>query len=108
MRVYNDFKEFYSFYLREHSLPLTKLIHFIGSLGSLICLILSFFISPFYLLLAPLFGYGLAWFSHFFIEHNRPATFTYPLWSFMGDWLMFYEVLKGRHQIFSFKLKREL
>ena len=44
-----------------------------------------------------LIGYGCAWFSHFFIEKNRPATFKYPLWSFRGDWQMWAEILAGKH-----------
>ena len=41
-------------------------------------------------------GYGFAWVGHFFVEHNRPATFTYPLWSFMGDYHMFFLWLTGQ------------
>ena len=38
-----------------------------------------------WLLAVPVCGYALAWFSHFRIEHNRPSTFQYPLWSLRGD-----------------------
>ena len=53
-----------------------------------------------YLAYAFLSGYGWAWFGHFFIEKNKPATFYFPLYSFMGDWVMFTEILKGKHKIF--------
>ena len=41
-------------------------------------------------------GYGFAWIGHFFFEHNRPATFRHPLYSFVGDWMMFKDILTGR------------
>jgi len=41
-------------------------------------------------------GYAFAWVGHFFFEHNRPATFTHPLWSFMGDWVMWKDILTGK------------
>jgi hypothetical protein len=41
-------------------------------------------------------GYGFAWIAHFFIEHNRPATFKYPFYSFAGDWVMLKDFLLGR------------
>jgi hypothetical protein len=34
--------------------------------------------------------------GHFFVEHNRPATFKYPLWSFGADWKMWALSLAGR------------
>jgi hypothetical protein len=45
---------------------------------------------------APVLGYGFAWVGHFFFERNRPATFTYPLYSLMGDWVMFWQTLTGK------------
>jgi hypothetical protein len=41
-------------------------------------------------------GYAWAWIGHFLIEKNRPATFTYPLYSFLGDWKMWFEILVMR------------
>ena len=48
------------------------------------------------LLALPLVGYGFAWVGHFVFEKNRPATFKYPLYSFMGDWVMLKDALMGR------------
>lgn len=98
-KEYKTFKEFYPFYIKEHSQPMTKLMHFIGSSLGLVVLAFCFMSSFKYLILAPLIGYLFAWLSHFFIEKNRPATFKYPLFSFMGDWVMFWEILKGKHRI---------
>ena len=97
---YKTFEEFYPYYLEEHKLPQTKLFHFIGTFGSIVFLILAASTEMSILLLfALLSGYGGAWVSHFFIEKNKPATFKYPLYSLMGDFKMFYEVLLGRHKV---------
>jgi hypothetical protein len=51
---------------------------------------------PALMLGALLSGYGFAWVAHFFIEHNRPATFKYPFYSFASDWKMWAYWLTGR------------
>ena len=53
-----------------------------------------------YLLFALISGYAFAWIGHFFIEKNKPATFKYPFYSFIGDHKMFIEILQGKHKIF--------
>ena len=101
MEKYKTFKDFYPYYIEEHSKPKTKLLHFIGtsiSLFFLVQLVRTF--DPFYLIYALLSGYGFAWVAHFFIEKNKPATFTYPFYSFIGDHKMFVEILMGKHKIF--------
>ncbi len=82
--------EFYPFYLSEHSDRTCRRLHFEGSTLSLMLLV-YFLISfnPWALLGIPLAGYGFAWAGHFFFEKNRPATFKYPLYSFIGDWVMY-------------------
>ena len=100
MERYKTFKDFYPYYIEEHSKPKTKLLHFIGtsiSLFFLVQLVRTF--DPFYLIYALLSGYGFAWIAHFFIEKNKPATFTYPFYSFIGDHKMFIEILMGKHKI---------
>ena len=55
----------------------------------------------------PVIGYGFAWVGHFFFEHNRPATFTYPFYSFAGDWVMLFQFLTGTLPTEHFTESRE-
>jgi hypothetical protein len=91
------FGEFRPFYLREHSRPVTRRLHFVGTTLS-ICFLLGavFQGRPWYVLFALLCGYGFAWVGHFFVEHNKPATFKYPLWSLAADFRMWFCALTGR------------
>jgi hypothetical protein len=94
---YASFREFYPFYLSEHADPTCRRLHFIGSTLVLVVLIAACVSQRWALLwLLPLLGYGFAWVGHFFFERNRPATFSYPLYSFAGDWVMYWQVLSGR------------
>lgn len=94
---YQSFAEFWPYYVREHSQPACRALHFIGSTLALVLLGTMFYTQNWWLLLVGLVvGYGFAWVGHFFIEHNRPATFKYPLWSFIGDWKMWGLMLTGR------------
>ena len=91
------FEAFWPFYLGEHSLPTTRWFHFVGTTIALLNLISAVvFLAPTYVVSALLSGYFFAWVSHFFIEKNRPATFTYPLWSFIADWKMWAMMATGR------------
>ncbi|MAD44551.1 MAG: hypothetical protein CMI02_05950 [Oceanospirillaceae bacterium] len=94
---FNSFTEFYPYYLSEHGSPVCRALHYVGSLSALSIVIYAL-ASGHYLLLAValIAGYGPAWIGHFFFEHNKPATFKYPLWSFMGDWVMLWDFLRGR------------
>ena len=91
-----SFAEFWPFYVREHSLPACRALHFIGSTLALAVLVAAVFYSPWLLLAVPVVGYGFAWVGHFFIEKNKPASFKYPLWSFVADWKMWALILTGR------------
>ena len=99
--IFNSFSEFYKFYLSEHSKAGTKIFHFIGTALVFVSLFLYFYTyDSLYLFLAPLMGYGFAWFSHIFIEKNTPATFKYPLYSLKADFVMFFHILTGKIKIF--------
>jgi len=94
---YNSFNEFWPYYLAEHSKPGTRLLHLIGTSFALGAVVVFILIGKWWLFpLALIPGYGAAWIGHFFIEKNRPATFQYPLWSFMGDYKMIFMMLTGR------------
>ena len=94
---FNSFAEFYPFYLSEHAKRSTRRIHFIGSTLALVLLGAALAAGSIGLfLLAVVCGYGFAWIGHFFFEKNRPATFKYPLYSLMGDWVMFWQILTGK------------
>jgi len=94
---YASFREFYPFYLSEHANTTSRRLHFIGSCGVLAILAAAIATgNPWWLCAMPVCGYGFAWVGHFFFEKNRPATFTYPLWSLIGDWVMFKDILTGR------------
>ncbi len=91
------FDEFWLFYVREHSRPATRAWHFVGTTLALGLLGWAIAQRQWWLLAAvPLAGYGLAWFSHFAIQGNRPATFRYPLWSLRADGRMWLLMLTGR------------
>ncbi|MGD9644211.1 MAG: Mpo1-like protein [Pirellulales bacterium] len=94
---YQSFAEFWPYYVREHTHPACRALHFIGSTLGLVVLGMMLYTQNWWLLpLGMVIGYGFAWVGHFFIEHNRPATFKYPLWSFIGDWKMWGLMVTGR------------
>ncbi len=97
MKRFASFREFYPFYLGEHAHRTSRRLHFIGSCGVLALVGVALAtLDPRWLLAALLCGYGFAWVGHLFFEKNRPATFKHPLYSFLGDWLMFADILRGR------------
>lgn len=101
-RQYRSFAEFWPYYLREHSKPRTRALHYAGTtLVVSIALFAALSGRWLWLTAIPLAGYGFAWVAHFKIEKNRPATFTYPLWSFAADFKMWWLWLTRR-------LEREL
>ena len=91
---FESFNSFYKFYLLEHKRKGTRIFHFLGTGIGLIGLIISLYnFDPRPFFISILLAYFLAWVSHFFIEHNRPATFRYPFYSFLGDLRMFMDLL---------------
>jgi hypothetical protein len=94
---FSSFAEFYPFYLAEHGDRTSRRLHFLGT--SLAILILAYALLTqrwLALILAPLAGYGFAWVGHYAFERNRPATFRHPLYSLMGDFRMWFDMLRGR------------
>jgi hypothetical protein len=92
-----NYAEFWDFYVQEHSKPLTRILHFTGTtLG--VALLIYFIASGrwYFFPLFPVVGYAFAWFAHFVVEKNRPATFKYPFWSFISDFKMMWFMINGR------------
>jgi hypothetical protein len=97
IRTFNSFAEFYPYYLQEHSNDTCRRLHYVGSLLVLSILGYALLTQQFVWLFAmPFAGYGFAWVGHFVFEKNKPATFKYPLYSFMGDWVMLKDAFTGR------------
>lgn len=96
-RKYKTFWSFYPYYLTEHARPANRWLHFSGTALVIACFVAGVALGNFMLWLAmPLCGYGFAWFGHFILEKNRPATFKYPLYSLGSDFVMFYHILTGQ------------
>ncbi|MFD2168412.1 Mpo1-like protein [Thalassotalea euphylliae] len=96
-KEYQTFKDFYPFYLSQHQNKVCRVLHYVGSLIAIGLLISAFYLGNYWLILGALVsGYAFAWVGHFFFEKNRPATFTYPWYSFIGDWQMLKDALFGK------------
>ena len=96
-REYKSFTDFWPYYVNEHSKPATRVLHAIGSSVALLLMGLVIVVGKWWLFpLGFAVGYGFAWIGHFFVEKNKPATFKYPLWSFMGDWKMLAFMIAGK------------
>jgi hypothetical protein len=94
---FSSYREFWPYYLREHAKPETRTLHFVGTGLSTAALVALVSTGKFWLLPVALgAGYGPAWIGHFFVERNRPATFTHPLWSLVSDYRMALIWLAGR------------
>ncbi len=94
---FTSFRDFYPYYLSEHTDPTCRKLHFVGSLVVLALLATALITGNGWCYAAmPLAGYGFAWVGHFVFEKNRPATFRYPFYSLTGDWVMFFQLLTGK------------
>uniref|UniRef100_A0A2P2NLR8 Transmembrane protein n=1 Tax=Rhizophora mucronata TaxID=61149 RepID=A0A2P2NLR8_RHIMU len=93
---FRSLEEFWSFYMTQHSKQSTRRWHFVGTLASILCLLFSVIFNWRFIFFVPLLGYGFAWYSHFFVEENVPATYGHPFWSFLCDLKMFVLMLTGQ------------
>ncbi|WP_245803643.1 DUF962 domain-containing protein [Algoriphagus marinus] len=92
-------KEFYPYYLSEHQNYTCRMLHFVGT-GLLFMILVSALVTQNYVWLfsIPVVGYGFAWVGHFFFEKNKPATFKYPLFSLASDFILFFDLLRGKEK----------
>ncbi len=96
-KTYTTFWDFYPYYLTEHARPVNRTMHFLGTSLVIACFIFGILRADWRLfVLMPLCGYGFAWFGHFILEKNRPATFKYPFYSLGSDFVMFFHIITGQ------------
>jgi hypothetical protein len=95
MRI-DRFAAFWPHYVRAHSRYRTRLFHAIGSVGAVLMVVLALSVNVWFLAAAPIVGYSVAWYAHFFIEKNHPTTFRHPLYSLMADYRMLFLMMAGR------------
>ena len=95
-------KEFYPFYLKEHSNSTSRILHFIGTSLVLLLIPIALIVNDARVLfLIPFVGYGFAWVGHFFFEKNKPATFQYPGYSLASDFILFWDLLRGKEKFWN-------
>ena len=94
---YAAFADFYPHYLRAHQNRTNRRLHFFGT--TLVLLLVAGVLATgawAWLFLVPVAGYGPAWVGHFYFERNRPATFSQPLYSLIGDFRMYADTWTGK------------
>ncbi|TAM62188.1 MAG: DUF962 domain-containing protein [Rhodanobacter sp.] len=97
MSGFDSFAEFCPYYLSEHSNRVCRRLHFAGSSLVIVVVLAALLTGQLrWLWLAPVAGYGFAWIGHFAYEKNHPATFKYPLYSLLGDWVMYGQIWRGK------------
>jgi hypothetical protein len=97
MKEIKTYADFWPYYLREHAQPATRAFHYFGTCLAILVLLAVIVTGTWVLLpLVLVSGYFFAWLSHGLIERNKPATFTYPLWSLMSDFRMLWVFVTGR------------
>jgi hypothetical protein len=94
---FDTLEAFWPYYLQEHRDPRNRALHFVGTTIVIVTLLTGIAtMNPWWFLAMPLAGYGFAWVGHFVVEKNRPATFTYPWWSLVCDFRMYFYTLSGK------------
>lgn len=92
----HSFADFWPYYVRAHSRRRTRLLHAIGSVMAVVLLGIAFAVNLWFLIAVPMVGYAFAWYAHFFVEKNTPATFGHPLYSLVADYRMLFLMMAGR------------
>jgi hypothetical protein len=92
----NSFADFWPYYVRQHARSRTRVLHAIGSVLSIVMLGVAFAVNLWFLVAVPLVGYAFAWYAHFFVEGNKPATFGHPFYSLIADYRMVFLMMAGK------------
>lgn len=96
-KPFHDFAEFYPAYLAEHSHRVSRQLHFAGTTLALLCLAMLLLTGNLVWLLAALVvGYGFAWIGHYLYEPDQPASARHPLYAFIANWVMYWQMLTGQ------------
>ncbi len=92
-----SFTEFWPIYLEAHSDRRCRALHYVGTVGAALCLVLWAVTGNFWFAPASLVvGYGFAWSGHGLFEKNKPLSFNYPWMSLRADFVMLFEAATGR------------
>lgn len=92
----HSFSDFWPHYVRAHTKPATRWLHAIGSVSAIAIAAIALAVNLWILIAAPIVGYAFAWYGHFFVEGNRPATFGHPFYSLAADYRMVFLMMAGR------------
>ena len=96
-RDYGSFQDFWPDYLAQHSHPLTRWLHFIGTTNMAAWIAAALIRRrPLFLLGGLITSYAFAWTGHFVVERNRPATFSHPIRASLGDLRMYSWMWRGK------------
>ncbi|MFZ8932698.1 MAG: Mpo1-like protein [Bacteriovoracaceae bacterium] len=96
-KEFNSLEEFYPFYLSEHGNKICRRLHILGTTLSLIIITLSIIFKTYWVIpFGIIQGYAFAWIGHFVFEKNKPATFKWPLYSFICDFKMMIDWYLGK------------
>lgn len=102
-KEYKTLKDFYPYYLKEHQNPTCRKLHFVGTGLLFVPLGIAIFSGNYLWLIAiPFIGYGFAWVGHFFFEKNKPSTFKYPMFSLASDFILFFDLLRGKEKFHNY------
>jgi hypothetical protein len=94
---FRNFAEFYAYYLTEHQHPVSRVLHYIGTWGAILCFVALAATGDLgWLIGAVISGYSFAWVGHFLFERNRPATFSFPFYSLASDFRMWWQLSTGQ------------
>ena len=92
-----NFNEYYEYYLSLHQNKWCRRLHVLGQIAtvSFLLAVIKLKIWPL-LFLVPFVIYPFAWSGHFFLEKNKPAAFSRPIWAKACDWIMLKDWILGR------------